>query len=67
MTNSKYIFLIKFTMLIIASIVITYLYFIRNLEEMKEFFGWSFIPSILIIFPIIIIICQIHFKFLFSQ
>ena len=54
MTNSKYIFLIKFTMLIIASIVITYLYFIRNLEEMKEFFGWSFIPSILIIFPIII-------------
>ncbi len=54
MTNSKYIFLIKFTILIIISIVITYLYFIRNLEEMKEFFGWSFIPSILIMFPIII-------------
>ncbi|MAR34319.1 MAG: cell division protein FtsK [Chloroflexi bacterium] len=54
MANSKYTFLTKLIILVAISFAITYLYIFRNIEEMKEFFGWSFIPSILATFPIII-------------
>tara|TARA_B100000214_G_scaffold324387_1_gene261344 strand:+ start:4207 stop:6369 length:2163 start_codon:yes stop_codon:yes gene_type:complete len=54
MTNLKYTFLAKLLIFSTISFALTYLYIFRNIEEMKEFFGWSFIPSILATFPIII-------------
>ena len=54
MANSKNTVLTKLIILVAISFAVTYLYIFRNIEEMKEFFGWSFIPSILATFPIII-------------
>ncbi|MBA31796.1 MAG: cell division protein FtsK [Chloroflexi bacterium] len=53
MINTKVTFLLKITIIIITTIF-SFLFFQRNLEETKEFFGWSFIPFGMINIPIII-------------
>ncbi len=53
MIDTKITFLLK-VITITITFIFSFLFFQRNFEEMKEFFGWSFIPFSMIIIPIII-------------